>query len=127
MEAIKIRGRVIFIGQIQTGTTAKGDWSKQEFTVEFGDEQYPQRISCTAFPADKAKNIAVGSQVEVSVNFKAKEWEDKWYNSVDAWKIEILTSTERQAVTAPAYDPSTHNLENYQKMDASSEPDDLPF
>jgi hypothetical protein len=53
------------------------------------------------------ESLGVGQQVEVSYNVRGREFNGKYYNTLDAWKIEVTGSK-----------PSTQPIE----LD-----DDLPF
>jgi hypothetical protein len=52
----------------------------------------------------------VGDEVEASFNLRGREWQDKHFNSLELWKIEVLTA----AAVAPAHVPDQPG-------------DDLPF
>jgi hypothetical protein len=43
----------------------------------------------------------VGEEVKASFNLKGREWQDKHFNSLEVWKIEVLTA----AAVAPAHVP----------------------
>jgi hypothetical protein len=44
----------------------------------------------------------VGDKVEISYQVTAREWNGKWYNNVDLYKVEFLEPQMQQPV-APAY------------------------
>jgi translation initiation factor IF-3 len=59
------------------------------------DEQYPQhvQIEFAQDNCDLLNNLQIGQQVKVSINIKGREWinpqgEAKYFNSIQAWKIE---------------------------------------
>jgi len=78
-------------------------FSKREFVVTDTSSMYPQDIQFQA-TQDKCSmldGLNVGQQVEVSFNIRGKEWvnpqgEAKYFNSLEAWRIEggVSTSTE---------------------------------
>jgi hypothetical protein len=59
---------------------------------------------------DVLESLGVGQQVEVSYNVRGREFNGRYYNTLDAWKIEVTGSKPSQ--------PSTQAIE----LD-----DDLPF
>jgi hypothetical protein len=74
-------------------------FSKREFVVET-EETYPQPI-LIQLTQDKCTLLdlfRVGQDVEVSVNLKGREWnspqgETKYFNTIEAWRINSGTST----------------------------------
>lgn len=72
-------------------------FSKRELVVTDESELYPQDISLQ-FSQDKCDILnafKVGQKVEVSFNLRGREWinpqgEAKYFNSLDAWKIESV-------------------------------------
>ena len=71
-------------------------YSKRELVVTTND-QYPQNI-LIEFAQDKCSfldNFGIGQQVEVSINFKGREWtspqgEVKYFNTVQGWNISLI-------------------------------------
>lgn len=75
-------------------------FSKREFVINDSSNMYPQDImfeSCQ----DKCSMMdgyKVGDSVEVSFNLRGREWtspqgEVKYFNTLDAWRIEAATLT----------------------------------
>ena len=95
-------------------------FSKREFVIETQD-QYPQQVM---FQATQEKcalldNIGAGQQVEVSFNLRGREWtspsgEVKYFNTLEAWKIEKVGETVQEQPKAPTTPPN-------------EEESDLPF
>ena len=63
-------------------------WKSMEFLLETED-RYPQSAclllmndNCTRF------NIKEGDKVKVQFDMKAREWENKGYNTLNAWKVD---------------------------------------
>jgi hypothetical protein len=79
--------------------------------------------------------IQLNDQVEVSFNLRGREWtspqgEVKYFNSLEAWRIEKMGSTAPQGM--PQGGPSAMNLDPMANVpsaavDTQSEDDDLPF
>lgn len=110
------KGRVIHLGGIQSGVTASGkEWTKQEFTILWGSTEHPESMTITAFPADKAAGLFVGAEVEAWVNFRSKEYNGKWYNGIDLWKVEVKSAAPMQEFRP---EPASY---------PPPEGDDLPF
>jgi hypothetical protein len=104
-------------------------FAKREFVVKT-DEQYPQFINIELHQdsVDLLDPINVGDNVTVSVNLRGRGWkkddqsEEKFFNTVQAWKIE--RSAADINTPKPASPPEQAQAFNNQDDD---EPDDLPF
>ena len=87
---MEVSGKVINLAEIQTGTSAKGDWTKQDFVIET-EGDYPKKICINSFN-NKVDLSAwkIGDVVTVSVNIESREYNGKWYTNVSAWKIDLV-------------------------------------
>ena len=103
---------------------------KRELVVTT-EEQYPQDL-LVEFIQDKCdilNSYKVGESVKVDINLRGREWESpqgeiKYFNSIQGWRIEKLSSQEADASIPPvppaeAFEPADDVNDN--------EPDDLPF
>jgi hypothetical protein len=61
---------------------------------------------------DVLESLGVGQQVEVSYNVRGREFNGRYYNTLDAWKVEVIGPREQTVNIAPPLD---------------IEQDDLPF
>jgi len=126
----KLTGTLKVINDTQQVTEK---FSKREFVVTESSSMYPQDILFQAVQ-DKCSMIDgyhTGDQVEVSFNLRGREWtspqgEIKYFNSLDAWRI------EKVAQGMPQEGPSEMNLEKEtvdlpSSATESEEDDDLPF
>ena len=50
---------------------------------------------------DKIAEHKVGDVVTVSFNLKGRQWQDKWFANVEAWKIEPVASASAQPDAPP--------------------------
>ena len=72
----------------RSGTSARGtQWSSQTAVIET-HEQYPKRVAFDVL-GDKITefNLQVGEEVTVSFDINAREYNGKWWNSVNAWQV----------------------------------------
>ena len=84
----EITGKIIAVLPTRSGTSAKGtQWSSQTAVIET-HEQYPKRVAFDVL-GDKITefNLQVGEEVTVSFDINAREFNGKWWNSVNAWKV----------------------------------------
>ena len=125
----------------QSGRSARGDWAKQEFVLEYPDGNFNSEVCITAWGQDKVSELDrfnEGDRLKVSFNIRAREYNGRWYNDLRAWRISSA-QPQGQAAQAPAYaapapsynDPApTAPAPSYEDMpaeDASQSVDDLPF
>jgi len=85
--SMEIKGRVIQLLAMQTGTGKKGPWKKQEFILET-QAQYPKKV-CLSIWGDKVDQFAVatGDELTVSVDLESREYNGRWYTEARAWKV----------------------------------------
>tara|TARA_B110000967_G_C18850161_1_gene544185 strand:- start:581 stop:910 length:330 start_codon:yes stop_codon:yes gene_type:complete len=84
-----IIGNIKLISETEEGTSKAGKaWAKRQIVVTT-DEKYPQDIAID-FMGDKIlqiNNFQVGNPVNVSINLRGNEYNGKYYNSINGWKI----------------------------------------
>lgn len=84
----EIKGMIIAVLPTRSGTSARGtQWSSQTAVIET-HEQYPKRVAFDVL-GDKITefNLQVGEEVTVSIDINAREFNGKWWNSVNAWQV----------------------------------------
>lgn len=121
--AMDIRCKLLDKLAVQSGTSARGPWSKQDFIVETL-EQYPRKICMNVWGQDKVNELQgfnPGEMLIISINIESREFNGRWYTDVRAWKIQREGAAEPQAV--PAADP----FMNVSASDAEDDGGDLPF
>jgi hypothetical protein len=118
---------------VQTGTSARGAWSKQEFILEYQEGNFPAQVCMNVWGEDKVRELdkyQVGDKVKVSFNLSAREYNGRWYNDVRAWRIEPAGSTSAapQAPVTPAAPSAPVAPPPTEVPEFTSMPeDDLPF
>ncbi len=141
--ALEIEGRIARKLPVQTGTSARGTWSKQEFIFEYQEGNFPTQICMNVWGDEKVRDFEkyqVGDKVKISFNLSSREYNGRWYTDVRAWRIEPAgaPSYDAQAPYAPApaapYAAPPQTAAPVQSaplpsMDDLSSPveDDLPF
>lgn len=89
--SLTINGKITAINAVEKGTSKAGkEWQKLTFVIDTGDKFNPE-VCFQVFGADKVENInkynKIGDDVEVSFNVSSREYNGKWYNSLDAWMV----------------------------------------
>ena len=95
-----IKGAIKLINPIKV---ISDKFSVREFVVTTPDAKYPQDILFQTVndKMDVLESLGVGQQVEVSYNVRGREFNGKYYNTLDAWKIEVTGSKPSQPSTQP--------------------------
>ena len=113
-------------------------FSKREFVVTDASSMYPQDIMFQA-TQDKCAlldAVQVNDQVEVSFNLRGREWtspqgEVKYFNTLEAWRIEKVGAGAPAGGGMPQGGPSAMNLDPVSvastQANVESADDDLPF
>ena len=88
--ALEIEGTLAQKLPVQSGNSARGPWAKQEFILEFPDGNFTAKACFTAWGQEKVQDLdkyQVGDKVKVSFNLKSREYNGRWYNDLQIWKI----------------------------------------
>jgi len=122
---MELKGKVHEVSEIMEISSS---FKKRELILEYAENpQYPEYLKFEAVQ-DKCAlldGVSVGTQVEVSFNFRGRPWTDKsgktaYFNSLQLWKIKALDEAKGTipSSTAPSHFeiPSGGDMEN-----------DLPF
>lgn len=129
---MELTGKIIAVLPAREGVSRTGNpWKTQEYVLETVNEQYPRKMCFNLFGADKISqfNIQVGEMLTVSFDIDCRQWQDRWFNDIRAWKVERVG--EQPAAPAPAvgaeaapFPPASAAPVDFS---AGNESDDLPF
>ena len=106
--AMELEGRIAQKLAVQTGTSARGTWSKQEFVLEYQDGSFPAQVCMNVWGDDKVRELdkyQVGDKIKASIKVSSREYNGRWYTDVRAWRIEpagAQQSAPAGGYTAPA-------------------------
>ena len=133
---MEITGKVVRLGGLTEGTSARGPWRKQDLIIET-DEQYPKTVclTCWTNQIDEIQSMVPGQLVKAQIDISSREFNGKWYTDVRVWRFDPFNAAPagpapqpaQQAVhqTPPPAAP-TGGPEEFFGSD-SSNGDDLPF
>ncbi len=122
---MNIKGKILEISDTQQ---ISDSFKKREFVLEYAENpQYPEFVKFESIQ-DKCAlldGLKPGEEVDVYFNIKGRKWNDpkggvKYFNSLQAWKIDGVSSSGQEAPTAtpaPTEEPGW----------VSENEDDLPF
>lgn len=81
------------------------EWEKATLIVEYGDAQYRKKVALTALKnADKFAAIPVGAEVVFQVDVESREFNGRWYTSVNCYKWDVIGGVEQTRQPTPPDD-----------------------
>lgn len=129
---MEFTGKIIAILQPKGGVSKStgNEWKVQEYVIENHD-QYPRKMCFEVFGADKIAqfNIQMGEELTVSFDIDARQWQDRWFNSIRAWKVERVGAPAPMGAAPASMDSPVPPASAVPPVDfsATDEKDDLPF
>ena len=137
---MEITGKVVRLGTLTEGQSARGPWRKQELIIET-EEQYPRTVCliCWTNQIDEIQQFAPGQTIKAQIDISSREFNGKWYTDVRVWRFDPVGATAAPAAAAaqpvqqPYQQPVMHQTplatqpttEYYPPAEDSV--DDLPF
>ncbi|MBN8826067.1 MULTISPECIES: DUF3127 domain-containing protein [unclassified Spirosoma] len=136
--ALELVGKLIKVLPEVTGQGRNGAWNKQEFVIETLDSQYPKKVCMTAWgeKANDLKQFAEGDTLKATFSAESREYNDRWYTELRAFRIELTDGDSAPAAPArPAtmQQPQARSTQPAQSSAMSfnaafdEESNDLPF
>lgn len=115
---LKIEGTVAELLEVQSGTSQRGEWRKQEFILDVPGE-YPRKV-CIVMWGDTIDRFALkpGENITAHIDLASREYNGRWYTDVKAWKVEKSDAGSDFDFPPPGPEP----LPESDELD-----DDLPF
>ena len=112
-----------------SGTSARGEWKRQDVVFELPQE-FSRKICVTFFNKDsEVAQLHEGMACTVSVNVESREFNGRWYTDVKAWRVQPKVAESAPAApSAPAMpDMPPFAEEPAFVSGGAAEVDDLPF
>jgi hypothetical protein len=122
--SLTLKGKLTRILNSESGVSRAGNaWTKQEFVVETAD-QYPKTVCFTLFndKVSMVSGLQVGDEIEVSFDVESREFNNKFYHNINAWKIGKIDQASSAGTAPPPYTPDDVPPEPMEEQT-----DDLPF
>jgi hypothetical protein len=133
---MEIIGKVVRLGNLTEGTSARGPWRKQDLIIET-EEQYPRTVclTCWTNQIDEIQKFAPGQTIKAQIEISSREFNGKWYTDVRVWRFDPVGVAAAPAVAPaqPVQQPMMHQTppaaapaqDFYPPTEDST--DDLPF
>ncbi|MGB3548523.1 MAG: DUF3127 domain-containing protein [Saprospiraceae bacterium] len=101
----------------------------REFVIEVEDGQYPQFVK---FQLVQDRVTAIdpfqeGNTVKVHFDLRGREWQDKFFTNLNAWRIEAMDTAAPAAAPAAAAKSGGGDFPTAKDAPAVEADDDLPF
>lgn len=118
-------GTVYKIMPVTKGTSARGEWQRQDVVFEMNEGSFARKICVTFFnkPDDVAR-LKEGAAYTVSVNIESREYNGRWYTDIRAWRLQPKQAEVPGAGPMPDMPPIA---EEPSYASSPAEVDDLPF
>jgi hypothetical protein len=88
---MEIKGQVVAILPLEQGITKAGkDWQKLTIVIEFSEGNYQKKLALSASKEEliqTLQNLKQGDSITASINLESREFNGKWFNSVNVWKV----------------------------------------
>lgn len=134
---MEITGKVVRLGTLLEGTSARGPWRKQELIIET-EEQYPRTVCliCWSNQIDEIQKFAPGQTIKAQIEISSREFNGKWYTDVRVWRFDPVGATAASGATTaqPAQQPMMHQTppaaaqtQDFYPPTSEDSVDDLPF
>ncbi len=119
--SVELKGRMIKKLPVMNGESRNGNkWEKQDFVIET-EEQYPKKV-CISVWGDRVRELEKfreGDMVLASVNIESREYNERWYTDIRAWRLQ-----QDEAGTLPPLPPEAQTDDSAMMDDPAG---DLPF
>lgn len=101
---MEIKGKVVANLGVWKGTSKAGkEWAKATVVIEYGD-QYPKKVALDNLKnAEDFAKLAVGADGTFHIEVESREFNGRWYTSVNCWKWETTQQAPAQPVQQPVY------------------------
>lgn len=131
---MQITGIVIRALEMRSGVSSRtgNQWASRDYVLEIPG-QYTRRMVFTVFGEDRIREFALrqGETVTVSFEIDANEYQGKWYNKVQAWKVDRVAGMQPAQQVPPQqatqYAPSPYPPQPGYQQTSGNNPYDPPF
>lgn len=134
---MEFEGIVFKIMPATSGTSARGNWQKQEVIFEIPSE-FSRKVCVVFFNKESdVARLREGATYTVSFNLESREYNGRWYTDVRAWRVQPKQEEQPapSAYAAPTYNtPSAPTMpeaapfiEEPSYATPAAEVDDMPF
>lgn len=108
---MQFQGRIYKLFPVQSGTSQRGEWSRQDFIFEYFEtpnDRYADRVLLSVMN-DRIKeyDLHEGDEVIIGFGHTTREYQGRYFNDVRLYHFEKVKQVEQQPAPAAAADAPT--------------------
>ena len=114
---IKVVGTIEKLMPISKGISAAGrEWVKQDIVMSMTNGQFVKHLAATVMGQERIDNfkLRVGDNIVAYLDIDAREYNSRWYNSINIWKVERVGSNVNNHVSSGSQQ-NGNNAQNVQQ------------
>ena len=103
---IKIIGTIEKLMPISKGVSAAGrEWVKQDIVMSMTNGQFVKHLAATVMGQERIDNfkLRVGDNIVAYLDIDAREYNSRWYNSINIWRVERVGSNGKETQSNQQY------------------------
>ena len=96
---IKVVGTIEKLMPIQKGVSSTGrEWVRQDIVMSMANGQFVKHLAATVMGQERIDNfnLHVGDNIVAYLDIDAREYNSRWYNSINIWRVERVGSNGNQ-------------------------------
>ena len=96
---IKIVGTLEKLMPVQKGVSSTGrEWVRQDIVMSMANGQFVKHLAATVMGQERIDNfnLHVGDNIVAYLDIDAREYNSRWYNSINIWRVERVGSNGNQ-------------------------------
>ena len=96
---IKVVGTIEKLMPISKGVSSTGrEWVKQDIVMSMANGQFVKHFTAAVMGQDRIDNfkLRVGDNIVAYLDIDAREYNSRWYNSINIWRVERVGSNGNQ-------------------------------
>lgn len=103
---MQFKGRIYKLFPVQSGTSQRGEWSRQDFIFEYFEtpnDRYADRVLLSVMN-DRIReyDLHEGDEVIIGFGHTTREYQGRYFNDVRLYHFEKVKQVERQPASATA-------------------------
>ena len=114
---IKVVGTIEKLMPISKGISAAGrEWVKQDIVMSMTNGQFVKHLAATVMGQERIDNfkLRVGDNIVAYLDIDAREYNSRWYNSINIWRVERVGSNVNNHVSSGSQQ-NGNNAQNVQQ------------
>ncbi|MFR9589102.1 MAG: DUF3127 domain-containing protein [Rikenellaceae bacterium] len=124
---MEFQGTVFRIMPENRGTTARGDWQRQEVIFTMMEGAYERKVAVTFFnKPTEVQGLQEGATYNVAFNVESREYNERWYTDIRAGRVTPVAAGAPAPQAAPAQ-PAPQQAAPAPATQTEEVADDLPF